>query len=79
MAAPNLDVVHQLLTAAGKPESLISYVKDRPGHDRRYALSSEKIMSETGWTPVIDFETGLPRTIEWYRANAEWVARVRSG
>ena len=42
-------------------------------------LSSEKLMSETGWTPVIDFETGLPRTIEWYRANTEWVAHVKSG
>ena len=62
-----------------KPESLIQYVKDRPGHDRRYALSSEKILRETGWRPKVDFETGLARTIEWYRANAPWVARVRSG
>jgi dTDP-glucose 4,6-dehydratase len=76
---PNLDVVHQLLADTGKPDTLISYVKDRPGHDRRYALSSEKLMRETGWAPVINFETGLPRTIEWYRANSEWVARVKSG
>src|SRR3954454_1357882 len=76
---PNLEVVHQLLSATSKPDTLITYVKDRPGHDRRYALSSEKLMRETGWQPVINFETGLPRTIEWYRANAEWVARVRSG
>ena len=57
----------------GKPESLIQYVKDRPGHDRRYALSSEKLMRETGWRPLVDFEAGLARTIEWYRANAAWI------
>ena len=71
--------MHQVLALTGKPESLIEYVKDRPGHDRRYALSSEKLMRETGWQPVMDFETGLARTIDWYRANAAWVARVRSG
>ena len=76
---PNLDVVRKVLALTGKPESLIQYVTDRPGHDRRYALSSEKLMHETGWRPVMDFETGLARTIEWYRANAAWVARVRSG
>ena len=76
---PNLEVIRKLLALAGKPESLIEYVKDRPGHDRRYALSSEKILRETGWRPRVDFETGLARTIAWYRANAEWVARVRSG
>jgi dTDP-glucose 4,6-dehydratase len=76
---PNLEVVHKLLAATGKPASLIQYVKDRPGHDRRYALSSEKLMRETGWRPVMDFETGLARTIDWYRANSAWVSRVRSG
>jgi dTDP-glucose 4,6-dehydratase len=76
---PNLDVVRQVLALAGKPESLIAYVTDRPGHDRRYALSSEKLMRETGWQPVMDFETGLARTIEWYRGNSAWVAHVRSG
>ena len=76
---PNLEVVRQVLTLAGKPESLIEYVKDRPGHDRRYALSSEKLMRETGWQPIMNFETGLARTIEWYRGNAAWVAHVRSG
>jgi dTDP-glucose 4,6-dehydratase len=76
---PNLEVIHKLLKLAGKPESLIEYVKDRPGHDRRYALSSEKILRETGWRPRVDFETGLARTIDWYRANGPWVARVRSG
>ena len=76
---PNLEVVYQVLTLTGKPESLIEYVNDRPGHDRRYALSSEKLMRETGWQPIMNFETGLARTIEWYRGNSAWVARVRSG
>ncbi len=76
---PNLEVIRKLLALVGRPESLIEYVKDRPGHDRRYALSSEKILRETGWRPRVDFDTGLARTIEWYRANAPWVARVRSG
>ncbi|HXS96681.1 MAG TPA: dTDP-glucose 4,6-dehydratase [Candidatus Limnocylindrales bacterium] len=76
---PNLDVVHQVLQVTGKPESLIRYVTDRPGHDRRYALSSEKLTHETGWTPAMDFENGLARTIGWYRDNTAWVARVRSG
>lgn len=76
---PNLEVVHQVLALTGKPESLIEYVTDRPGHDRRYALSSEKLMRETGWQPVMNFEIGLARTIEWYRGNSAWVARVRSG
>ncbi len=76
---PNLDVVHQILALTGKPESLIEYVKDRPGHDCRYALSSEKLMQETDWRPLTDFETGLALTIDWYRSNRDWVARVRSG
>ena len=76
---PNMDVVRQVLALTDKPEILIQYVTDRPGHDRRYALSSEKLMRETGWRPLMDFETGLARTIDWYRANGQWVARVRSG
>jgi dTDP-glucose 4,6-dehydratase len=76
---PNLDVVRDVLALTGKPASLIQYVPDRPGHDRRYALSSEKLMRETDWQPATDFESGLARTIDWYRANAPWVARVRSG
>jgi dTDP-glucose 4,6-dehydratase len=76
---PNLDVVHKVLQLTGKPESLIEYVKDRPGHDRRYALSSEKLTQQTGWRPRTNFETGLAETIDWYRANSAWVAGVRSG
>lgn len=76
---PNLEVVRKVLALTGRPESLIEYVTDRPGHDRRYALSSEKLMRGTGWQPETEFEAGLARTIEWYQANAPWVARVRSG
>ena len=78
-ALPNLDVVGKILTATGKPESLLETVVDRPGHDRRYALSSEKIMRETGWSPRVEFERGLETTVTWYRQNAAWVEHVRSG
>ncbi len=76
---PNLEVIRQVLAATGKPESLISYVTDRPGHDRRYALSSQKLMRETGWQPELEFETGLARTIDWYKSNGPWVERVHAG
>ena len=76
---PNLDVVRKVLALTSRPESLIQFVTDRPGHDRRYALSSEKLMRQTGWRPQMEFETGLARTIDWYQANSQWVARVRSG
>jgi len=76
---PNLDVVRMVLQATGRTGELIEYVGDRPGHDRRYALSSGKLMRETPWRPVMDFETGLAQTVAWYRENPSWVARVRSG
>ena len=76
---PNIEVVQKILAATGKPESLIRYVTDRPGHDRRYALSSEKIMRETGWEPQTSFEKGLALTVDWYRNNQDWVQRVKSG
>ena len=76
---PNLEVVRRILSATGAPESLIQYVKDRPGHDRRYALCSQKLTRETGWAPAMDFETGLAHTVDWYRKNAAWVANVKSG
>ncbi|HEV2199075.1 MAG TPA: dTDP-glucose 4,6-dehydratase [Bryobacteraceae bacterium] len=78
-ALPNKEVVRRILDAVGKPHSLMQAVKDRPGHDRRYALSSEKILRETGWKPRQPFEEGLRATVEWYRANAAWVAHVKSG
>ena len=76
---PNLDVVNRILALTGRPASLITTVADRPGHDRRYALTSAKMERELGWTPQMDFEKGLRLTIDWYRANAEWVLRVKSG
>ena len=78
-ALPNLEVVRQILAGVGKPESLMQTVKDRPGHDRRYALSSEKLMRETGWKAEMPFEQGLQATIDWYRTNTAWVSRVKSG
>jgi dTDP-glucose 4,6-dehydratase len=78
-ALPNLEVVERILDAVGKPRSLMQTVKDRPGHDRRYALSTEKLMRETGWQAQMPFEAGLRATIDWYRGNAAWIARVKSG
>jgi dTDP-glucose 4,6-dehydratase len=76
---PNLEVVGKILAATGQSESLIQRVADRPGHDRRYALSSEKLVRETGWQPTTSFEEGLLHTVDWYRSNPEWVSHVRSG
>jgi len=78
-ALPNIEVVKRILDAVRKPHSLMQTVKDRPGHDRRYALSSEKLMRETGWKPEKPFEEGLQATIDWYRSNAAWIAHVKSG
>ncbi|WP_031500052.1 dTDP-glucose 4,6-dehydratase [Bryobacter aggregatus] len=78
-ALANLEVVHRILKITGKPESLMKTVKDRPGHDRRYAITSEKLEKTTGWRAEMDFELGLQSTIEWYVQNRDWVARVKSG
>jgi dTDP-glucose 4,6-dehydratase len=78
-ALPNIEVVHRILETLGKPKSLMQTVKDRPGHDRRYALSSQKLMRETGWKAEMPFEEGLKTTIDWYRSSQDWVARVKSG
>ncbi len=76
---PNLEVIHRILKGTNKPESLITRVQDRPGHDRRYALTSEKLTRQTGWAPRMDFSRGLNATIDWYRSNNAWVQRVKSG
>ena len=78
-SVPNIEVVKKILAATEKPESLIRYVTDRPGHDRRYALTSAKLIAETGWGPRMQFEQGLAETVRWYRDNSDWVARVKSG
>ena len=75
----NMEVIGSILDHLGKPKSLITHVKDRPGHDRRYAIDSSKIMSELGWTPTVTFEEGLIRTIDWYLANTDWLDHVVSG
>ena len=64
---------------AGPRERLISFVKDRPGHDLRYAIDTRKIQRELGWRPQETFETGLRKTVEWYLANRIWWERIRSG
>jgi len=75
----NLTMARRLLRATGKSESLLSHVKDRPGHDRRYALTCDKIERELGWKPSVPLEDGLRQTIDWYRANTNWMAGVRGG
>jgi dTDP-glucose 4,6-dehydratase len=75
----NLTMARRLLRILGKPESLLSYVQDRPGHDRRYALDCGKIESELGWKATVPLDVGLRHTIEWYRSNGEWLAGVRDG
>jgi dTDP-glucose 4,6-dehydratase len=75
----NIEVVRRILELTGRDESLIEHVRDRPGHDRRYSLSSEKIRSELGWEPRVRFAEGLERTVEWYRHNEWWWGPIRSG
>jgi len=78
-ALPNIEVVKSILKQTGKPESLMTTVKDRPGHDRRYAITTAKLEAETGWKAEMDFDQGLAATIQWYTDNREWVSRVKSG
>ena len=75
----NLQVTEALLDAVGKPRSLIRFVPDRPGHDRRYAIDCGKIETELGWRPTISFERGLQETVDWYRDNADWITEIRTG
>jgi dTDP-glucose 4,6-dehydratase len=76
---PNLEVVRRILKALNKDESLIRFVEDRPGHDRRYAIDSSKLETALNWRPRTSFDSGLQETVEWYRRNAAWVDHVRSG
>ena len=75
----NLEVVKTILKALDKPESLIRYVKDRPGHDRRYAIDPTKIETELGWKPKYNFDTGIRQTIDWYLNNQDWWKHILSG
>ena len=75
----NLDLARTILLVLGKPESLIRFVKDRPGHDRRYAIDNAKARTELGWEPAVPFDQGMARTVEWYRDNQDWLLNVKSG
>jgi dTDP-glucose 4,6-dehydratase len=76
---PNIDIVERIVSATGASRDQITYVKDRPGHDRRYAIDAAKIREELGWSPRFTFEEALPLTIDWFRSNKGWLDRVRSG
>lgn len=75
----NIDIVKIILKILGKGEDQITYVKDRPGHDRRYAIDSSKIMSELGWSPKYQFDGGIEKTIKWYVDNENWWRRIMKG
>jgi dTDP-glucose 4,6-dehydratase len=75
----NIDVARSVLDVLGKPHSLLRFVKDRPGHDRRYAIDPTLVESELGWSPQETWESGLRKTIQWYQANSDWVERARNG
>ncbi|MFN0196530.1 MAG: dTDP-glucose 4,6-dehydratase [Planctomycetaceae bacterium] len=75
----NLDLTYLLLDLMGKPRTLIKYVKDRPGHDLRYAIDSSKAKSALGWQPAVDFRHGLKTTMEWYQQHQDWVSGIRTG
>jgi dTDP-glucose 4,6-dehydratase len=75
----NIDVARQMLKLLDRPESLLNYVTDRPGHDRRYSLDTSKARTELGWKPLMSFEEGLERTVRWYQANEAWWRPIKSG
>jgi dTDP-glucose 4,6-dehydratase len=75
----NMEVVRIILDRLNKPESLIKHVKDRPGHDRRYAIDASKIINELGWKPSVTFEQGIVKTIDWYISRKDWLKNVVSG
>ena len=75
----NIEIVKLIIGTLGKSEDLIKYVKDRPGHDRRYAIDNTKITNELGWEPAYTFEQGMKETIQWYLENTEWIENIISG
>ena len=75
----NLELTDRLLSALGKPHSLIKFVPDRPGHDHRYAIDYSKAQRDLGWVPQVTFEAGLSETIAWYQSHSDWIAQVKSG
>jgi dTDP-glucose 4,6-dehydratase len=75
----NIEIVKLIIKTLGKSEDLIKYVKDRPGHDRRYAIDNTKITTQLGWTPAYTFEQGIKETIQWYLDNTEWIENIVSG
>jgi len=75
----NLEVIDIILNRLQKPKSLIKYVKDRPGHDRRYAIDAQKMIKQLGWKPSVSFEQGIEKTIDWYLNNSKWLSNVISG
>jgi dTDP-glucose 4,6-dehydratase len=75
----NIEIVKTILNILGKSEELITYVKDRPGHDKRYAIDSSKIQNELGWSPKMNFENGIKQTIEWYLNNQYWIKNIKNG
>ena len=75
----NIDIVKLILKELNKPETLIKFVEDRLGHDRRYAIDSGKIKEKLGWEPLVKFESGINQTIQWYCDNLDWIECVNNG
>lgn len=75
----NIEIVKLIINTIGKSEDLIEYVKDRPGHDRRYAIDNTKITSQLAWEPSYTFEQGISETIKWYLDNEAWLSKITSG
>ena len=76
---PNIELTKKIIELVGKDESSIDFVKDRPGHDRRYAIDFSKARTELGWEPLIPLSEGLKATVQWYKNNLEWISRCKDG